>query len=79
MAGCRPRGGSGTASRLPLVGFIIAQLASGNDDVQPEFVPRTYSGEGNNLDFPLWGSTRTAQVVYTRHIHIVSLIPKYIA
>ncbi|CAM9558139.1 unnamed protein product [Pylaiella littoralis] len=69
MAGCRPgRGGGGggggvTLSWLAVLvcAAAVAQLALGLEE-QLEFVPRNFTGEGNNIEFPLWGSAGTAQI-----------------
>ncbi|CAM9319824.1 unnamed protein product, partial [Pylaiella littoralis] len=65
MAGCRPGrssgGGAAAASKLVLVCSVIAHLVSGHE-ARLELAPRTYSGEGNNIGFPSWGSSGTPQI-----------------
>lgn len=39
-----------------------ATEAVDGDDVDTEFVPRSFDGTGNNIDAPAWGAVGTAQV-----------------
>eukprot|EP00752_Nemacystus_decipiens_P001683 g1633.t1 len=70
MAGFRPAGRlrRGPASRrvLARAGAVAAVAAlgllPGQAEGQLEFVPRNFSGEGNNIEFPAWGAAGSTQI-----------------
>lgn len=73
MVDNRPTGGRrrrrGPASRRALA-HAAAAVAAGaafallpwQAQAQLDFVPRNFTGEGNNLEFPAWGAAGTTQV-----------------
>ena len=56
---------AGARARRLLFLYASASLTLAPSAVQAdlEFVPRNYSGEGNNIAHPAWGATGTMQVI----------------